>query len=201
MLATAKPFLRQTAADLMSRDVVTIPEAMSLKAAASLLYRSSISGAPVVDAEGRCVGVLSTKDFLAWVQEGGQARPAPPDRQGVYCAWQVVDAGPLPVDEVRHHMTPDPVTVTPGTALGDLARTLLDGHIHRVIVLDEQRRPVGVVSSTDILAAVVRFAGNSPPPEPSSHGEWDTARAGVSTPHASLFEGLVARLKGEGGRT
>jgi predicted transcriptional regulator len=39
--------------------------------------------------------------------------------------------------------------------MSDLARMMLDAHIHRVIVVDEQNRPVGVVSSTDILAAVV----------------------------------------------
>jgi len=31
---------------------------------------------------------------------------------------------------------------------------MIDAHIHRVIVVDEQQRPVGVVSSTDILSAV-----------------------------------------------
>ena len=36
----------------------------------------------------------------------------------------------------------------------DLARSMLDAHIHRIIVVDNNCRPIGIVSSTDILAAV-----------------------------------------------
>jgi CBS domain-containing protein len=53
-------------------------------------------------------------------------------------------------------MTPDPVTVPPTASIGDVARMMLDAHIHRVIVVDRCRRPIGVVSSTDILAAVAQ---------------------------------------------
>jgi CBS-domain-containing membrane protein len=31
---------------------------------------------------------------------------------------------------------------------------MIDAHIHRVIVLDEERKPVGIVSSTDLMAAL-----------------------------------------------
>jgi CBS domain-containing protein len=55
-------------------------------------------------------------------------------------------------------MTPDPVTVAPATPLGELARLMVNAHIHRLIVAGEDRRPVGIVSSTDILAAVARAA-------------------------------------------
>jgi CBS domain-containing protein len=51
-------------------------------------------------------------------------------------------------------MTPDPVTAGPLTGIKDLARMMLDAHIHRIIVVDPNHRPIGVVSSTDILAAV-----------------------------------------------
>jgi CBS domain-containing protein len=36
---------------------------------------------------------------------------------------------------------------------------MLDAHIHRVVVVDKERRPLGVVSSTDVLAAV-NYEGN-----------------------------------------
>jgi CBS domain-containing protein len=72
----------------------------------------------------------------------------------VCAAWQIVDQEKLPQDTVRSYMTADPVTVAPTVPIGELARMMLDAHIHRVLVLDEQRRPIGVVSSTDILAAV-----------------------------------------------
>jgi CBS domain-containing protein len=48
----------------MTTTVVTVPETMSLRGAARLLSQASITGAPVVDHSGRCVGVLSATDFL-----------------------------------------------------------------------------------------------------------------------------------------
>jgi CBS-domain-containing membrane protein len=53
-------------------------------------------------------------------------------------------------------MTTDVVAATPQTRIGVLAQRMLDAHIHRVIVLDAQGRPAGVVTSTDILAALAR---------------------------------------------
>jgi CBS domain-containing protein len=59
---------------------------------------------------------------------------------------------------VAEYMTADPVTVSPGTLVGTMARMMVDARIHRLIVLDQGGRPVGVVSSTDVLAAVARAA-------------------------------------------
>jgi CBS domain-containing protein len=59
-----KPFLALTAADLMTAPVMTIPEKTPLREAARLLLRANISGAPVVDATGRCLGVLSSAYYF-----------------------------------------------------------------------------------------------------------------------------------------
>jgi CBS-domain-containing membrane protein len=48
----------------MSRDVVMLSDRMSLQGAARILSRAQVSGAPVVNEEGRLVGVLSAVDFL-----------------------------------------------------------------------------------------------------------------------------------------
>ena len=60
----------------------------------------------------------------------------------------------LPAAKVGGYMTADPVVVVSGMGVRDLARVMLDGHIHRVGVVDDRNRLVGLVSSTDILAAV-----------------------------------------------
>ena len=71
------------------------------------------------------------------------------------CAdWQVFDAESLPAEEVGSYMTADPVTAGPNTPVGELARMMLDAHIHRIIIVDAANHPEGVVSSTDILAAL-----------------------------------------------
>ena len=59
-----------------------------------------------------------------------------------------------PTDKVGEHMTADPVTANPATPTRALARMMLDADTHRVIVVDEQERPIGVVFSTDVLAAM-----------------------------------------------
>jgi len=153
MRVANKPFAALTAEDLMTRDVVTIPQEMTLPTAARLLSRAHISGAPVVDARGVCVGVLSAGDFLSLADREPAGSPAP------LCAcsdWEMLDLPALPPDEVRHHMTADPVTVTPATRVGELASKMLDAHIHRVIVVNPAGRPIGIVSSTDLIAAIAQ---------------------------------------------
>jgi CBS domain-containing protein len=152
MIAATKPLLSLTAADLMSAAVMTIPADMSLQGAARALSQSHISGAPVVDADGRCVGVLSSTDFLSWAGEGpGTSRHGPT----CMCSdWDLPDPAQVPADVVRNYMTADPVFVSPATGIGELSQMMLDAHIHRVIVVDAAGRPVGIVTSTDVLAAV-----------------------------------------------
>ena len=54
----------RTAADIMTRSVVTLSPDMDIYGAVQLLLKKEISGAPVVSPEGRLVGVLSEKDCL-----------------------------------------------------------------------------------------------------------------------------------------
>src|SRR5579864_1630205 len=162
MLTTTKPLLSLSAHDLMSSDVVMIPEDMSLQAAARLLSRAGIGGAPVVNANGRCVGVLSASDFLHFA-EHDERKHLHRDEACMCSAWQLPEDAERDVCAVREFMTSDPVVVTPGTSIGEVARIMLDAHIHRVIVVvDPERRPIGVVSSTDILAAVYHAARHEP---------------------------------------
>jgi CBS domain-containing protein len=203
MPAITKSLFALSADDLMARNVVRLTEEMPLREAARLMLSNRISGAPVVDRDGRCVGVLSATDFLRLAErridvtkpaspplpitcsfqrtfrgrDGQeitlctlplgvcpiQRRKTKPDgEEQIVCAqphsvpvdWQMVEVEELPVDEVRRFMTPDPVTARPDASIRVLARMMIDAHIHRVIVVNEARRPIGVVSSTDVLAAL-----------------------------------------------
>jgi CBS domain-containing protein len=159
VIATSKPFLALTAGDLMTRDVTVLPRAMSLRTAAHLLSETHISGAPVVDETGKCVGVLSATDFMYSVGHREHDVPGPNFNPGCFhSAWQVGDEESLPTDDVGNYMTADPVTAPPDTPIVELARQMIDAHIHRIIIVDAKHRPIGVVSSTDILAAVAHGA-------------------------------------------
>jgi CBS-domain-containing membrane protein len=161
MRTITKPLLSLIAADLMSGPVITIPKEMSIQGAAHMLARFAISGAPVVNAEGRCVGVLSTTDILSWAEKGPQpSEHGPCSTACAHTAWQVLDTETIPESEVGQFMTQVPVTVPPAMHISELARMMTDAHIHRVIVVDDANCPVGIVSSTDILAAVA-YAGEN----------------------------------------
>ena len=101
--------------------------------------------------EGRC----PLQDIRA--TPGGRHTAVCRQPNGVLCDWQQV-AEQMPVSPVRRYMTADVVTAAPTATVPELARRMLDAHIHRIIVVDEQHRPIGIVSSTDILAAVAYSA-------------------------------------------
>jgi CBS domain-containing protein len=150
-------FLALTAADLMSRPVMTIPDGMSLGEAARLLSGSNISGAPVVDTDGRCIGVLSSSDFVTWAGQEGEIT-------NFIAPWgEIIDIGDFPDNEIRHYMTKQPVVVSPAAPVSELAKIMVEAHIHRILVVADQDRPCGIVTSTDILAAVAESARESSP--------------------------------------
>jgi len=152
--AAVRSFLDLTAADLMSIPVTTISEDTSLREAAHLLTRDRISGAPIVDGEGRCIGVLSSSDFVVWVGKDGKSKVI-----HFIAPWgETMAIDDSPDDEIRCYMTAQPITVAPTALIGELAQEMVDAHIHRVLVVDDQNRPEGIVTSTDILAAVARAA-------------------------------------------
>lgn len=158
MRAGTKPLLSLTAADLMSRNVVTLPPDMSLQAAARLLFQAEVSGAPVLDDQGRCIGVLSAIDFVLWAKESKQLEQPCHLEHHFVTPWQVVDLESLPTDQVRNYMTIDLVTASPRARIGELARLMADARIRRIIIVDEQGQCLGIVSSTDIMSAVAGAA-------------------------------------------
>jgi CBS domain-containing protein len=155
MRRTAKLFQVQTAGDVMNRAGVVLPHGMSVVAAARLLLEEQLRAAPVTDDPGRCIGVLSAADFIRWAADGGRAD----EEDGalaasVWCDWQVVEEKSPQRDEVRRYMTRDPLLVTADTRLAEIADVFLDPRRRPVVVVDEARRPLGVVSSTDLLGAL-----------------------------------------------
>src|SRR5262249_52367426 len=114
VMKATKPLLELTAGDVMIREVVTIPQEASLRSAARILLQANVSGAPVTDELGRCVGVLSAFDFLRHVEGACQeeedrapgARPCPYLIRGhPACGWDgwvcVLEAGGCPYQGTR----------------------------------------------------------------------------------------------------
>lgn len=158
MDAVLPDFLTLTAADLMSRDLILIPREMSLRHAARLLLTAGVTGAPVIDAAGRCAGIVSATDFMRRAGHDDALRMPPcPEPSGYTAEWNLVDLERIPEERVEALMTTDLVSCATGTPITTVARIMRNAHIHRIVVVDDDLFPVGMVTSTDILAAVARL--------------------------------------------
>ena len=137
---TASPvrFDRLVVADVMTMDPVTVGVEATVEDAEQLLAAYRISGLPVVDPTGHLVGVLSRTDLLL---EGGPA------------LTQLLRgrASGLRVGEL---MSRPPLTVNLTATLVDAARIMCDERVHRLVVVDEQETPIGVLSATDYVTLI-----------------------------------------------
>lgn len=129
--------------DAMARPVVTVDPEMGLLELMRLFVTAGIGGAPVVDASGKPIGVVSKTDLLRelYDQSGSATRAS-------------IDAPPLessPACRARDLMTADPVVVTEGTSLSHAASLMAQEHLHRVFVVDDDGAITGVLSSSDIV--------------------------------------------------
>jgi CBS-domain-containing membrane protein len=146
--------------DLMARSVVQVGQHQTMADAARLMQEHEVSGVPVVDDMGRCVGVLSGFDFAnrerACAARGESSCGSVEHllvRDRTDEPYHIVD---VPEDIVESHMSRGVQTIKANATLMEAAREMCAAHIHRLIVLDGQQRPAGIVSSLDIVAAMVK---------------------------------------------
>jgi CBS-domain-containing membrane protein len=119
--------------DIMTRDVFTLAPTTGADDAAWALSVRGISGAPVRDAMGRMVGVLSRSDLTD------------PERG----PWGLSDKS------VRDLMTPALLTLRASEGAIEAVRLMVREEVHRIIVLDDYGQLAGIVTSSDILRALV----------------------------------------------
>jgi CBS domain-containing protein len=139
----------------MSENVVSVTANSTMSEAADVLSERHLSGAPVVNEMGHCVGVLSGTDYIhdkaSELYEGPHARHVLVQQK----PGDVFEVEEIMHDLVRRHMTTAVQTVDQDRSLLGAARCMCNEHIHRLIVLDENETPVGVLSSLDVVAAMV----------------------------------------------
>jgi len=152
----------------MQRRVLTVGPDMRLPELVDFLIQNRVSGVPVVDG-GRLVGIVSRSDLVRSVslerslagvldEAFGQEEFAPgesPDPVG----GRESALTHLQQRKVRDIMVPEPLSVSPDTAVTDVARLLVSNHMHRVLVT-EGAALVGLISSLDVVRLVA--AGSDP---------------------------------------
>jgi CBS domain-containing protein len=151
-----------TAADVMHRDVITVAPDDTLRDALALMTGNHVTGLPVMDDMGRCVGLITSSDVLNYEQEraensaeSGTAQFFDPDTQlwqsAPLSAFGLDDFGDVQVSEV---MTRDLIWVARQASVRDVARRMIEGQIHRVLVMDENKSLFGIISAFDVVRVV-----------------------------------------------
>jgi len=156
-----------TAADLMSPDVLTVPDDMPVRDLAAFLMDHEITGAPVVDGEGRLVGVVSVTDIadLAAGEEDDDEGGESGSREGFFARGfdapvpeELADLGPFEGEEgemrVGEIMNPEVFSVQEDATVSQVASTLLNNHVHRLLVIEEGR-VLGIITTSDLLGLLV----------------------------------------------
>jgi CBS domain-containing protein len=135
----------ERAADVMTPNPTTISATASLTQAALVMTEHDHKRLPVVDEAGRLVGMLSRSDLLQTVAN-------------TFASSSEVLPGSIltTAKTVGEVMIRDVPTVTPETPLAETLDRILSTPRRRVIVVDQDRRVVGIVSDGDILRRAAR---------------------------------------------
>lgn len=154
MSGTIERLLTLRVNDVMSRKVISIPASTSMSDAADVLAQHFISGAPVTGQQGQCVGMLSATDFVRCVASVKEPSCKPNRLQNSLRVHP--HSCPVPAtDRVASHMSALLQTVGADQSLTGAARMMCDSHIHRLVVLDDKGHPTGMLTSLDIVAALI----------------------------------------------
>ncbi|MCI0682982.1 MAG: CBS domain-containing protein [Gemmataceae bacterium] len=162
MTATAEETRRitlaaRTAADLMTPNPVSISADAPVKEAAVLFADRGFSAAPVIDAAGRPIGVVSQADIVVHDRESVEyvpvtkeveRPPATADGEALPRGFQVEKVDRT---RVRDIMTPAVFSVGPHTPAMKVIEQMLGLQVHRVFVIGKDGVLVGVISAFDIL--------------------------------------------------
>jgi CBS domain-containing protein len=145
------------ARDIMNPDVIAVPTTMDLRDLAKLFLEKAITGAPVIDGEGRLAGVISQTDLIYYqltrgdelVMDSQFYQNARVEGGRVPEGFQFEDINSGVVGDV---MTPVVHAVSESATVDSVARLMTRNHIHRVIV-QRGRRVAGIISALDVLRA------------------------------------------------
>lgn len=120
------------ARDLMSTPVKTLPEDASVSVARALIRLRGFRHVPVVSPHGEPIGMLSDRDLFGESAEPGNL--------------------------VRDVMQTELLVATPDTHVRELARVMVHARIGALPIIDDERKVQGIVTTTDLLRAIVNEA-------------------------------------------
>ena len=161
------------ARDIMECKMLTVSPDLPLIDAHRLFAEGEIHGAPVVSDDGALLGVVSSADLLRAVADEHGAGRIDSHYLRDFVEFSGPDWASFPADfqdrlrEVRVSdvMTSEVVWVSPDMVVADVARTLCEQRVHRVLVMDGERL-AGLISTFDLVGLLY----------PEGAGDQDEAR-------------------------
>jgi CBS domain-containing protein len=157
--------------EVMTKDVLTVTPATTVKDAAAILAQKGISGLPVMDS-GKVVGIFSEADVLRSLKTTKKdMRLIYPSVSSLGIAFQeevtqreILEAyeeiGEMPVKDV---MSKTVVTVSPEITVNEAILTMVQKGINRLPVV-EKNVLVGIITRADVIRGLAREGAKSAPP-------------------------------------
>ncbi|MEA5616733.1 CBS domain-containing protein [Cronbergia sp. UHCC 0137] len=149
--------MSKTVADVMTNNPVVVRPNTPLKEAIQILAERRISGLPVVDDQGKLVGIISETDLM-W-QETGVTPPA----YIMFLDSVIYLQNPATYDRDLHKalgqtvgevMSKNPVTISPDKTLKAAATVMHDRSVHRLPVLDTTGQVIGILTRGDVIRSM-----------------------------------------------
>ena len=129
--------------ELMTKSVLTVKKNVSIRKLVKLLIEHRITGAPVVDDDGKLIGIVSSKDVIRAIEQLIRVHISIDEQQEDRGKYNWVDG----------IMTRKVITVSEQDDVQEVFRTMVERKIHRVPVVKDGK-PVGIISSHDACRLV-----------------------------------------------
>jgi CBS-domain-containing membrane protein len=139
-----------TVSDVMTRQLIAASPETTFREAVRLLEDNRISGLPVIDREGKLVGIVSEADLL------NKAEKREPDAYELESRRHRLDRSRASALDVASAMSRDIVSVRPDSPIALAAREMHARGFKRLPVVDAEGRLVGIVSRGDVLKVFLR---------------------------------------------
>ena len=133
--------------DRMSSPVVSVTPEMPFQDALKLMHERRFRRLPVTDTKGKLVGIVAERDLL-------YASASPATSLSV---WELNYL--LSKLKIRKLMTKKVITTTPDTTIEDAALLMREKRIGGLPVVDDNHRPIGIITETDIFKTFVEMFG------------------------------------------
>lgn len=151
-----------TVAAVMTISPITVKAYQTVKEATILMLDHRVTALPVVDENGKAVGVISQTDIVRYEREKvdyGYKKPAfyddanleLPSGEVLFKGFELEKADLTKVAEI---MTPMVLAIKPEDSLTKVVQEMLTHHVHRLFVENEHQSLVGVISTFDILRQI-----------------------------------------------